>query len=111
MSGTPTNLQSPYRIFISFASADRELAEHLAAGLRRNLNDFDAVYCFSKPGRYNSKGGSRPSDNFIQLIDERLKKCNVFLLLWSVHARGSNGVMYELNQAKHFYIKNTKLVE
>ena len=26
MSGTPTNLQSPYRIFISFASADRELA-------------------------------------------------------------------------------------
>ncbi len=84
MSTSIFSPQSRYRVFISFASADHELAEDLAAGLRRNLDDFDAVYCFTKPGRYNSKGGSRPADNFIQLIDDSLQKCNVFLLLLAI---------------------------
>ena len=108
MSTVSMDSRSNYRVFISFNNADRTLAEHLAKGLRRTLDDFDAVYCYSLPGRLNSKGGSRPADDFHKGIDEKLRWCNVFILLWSVRAKNEGWVKYEFSQAKSFYVKQVK---
>ena len=103
MDVTQLHSKSNYRIFISFTGADKALAEYLAKSLRRHLDDFDAVYCYSLPGRRNSRAGSRTSDNFMKVIDDSLKKCNIFLLLWSTHAKGSEDVVAEYSQARLYY--------
>lgn len=108
MSTISMDSRSNYRVFISFNNADRALAEHLAKGLRRTLDDFDAVYCYSLPGRLNSKGGSRPADDFHKGLDDKLKWCNVFILLWSVRAKNEGWVKYEFSQAKHFYVNQVR---
>lgn len=108
MSAISTDPRSTYRIFISFTKADRALAEYLARGLRRILDNIESVYCFSLPGSFNSKGGSHVSDNFLKKIDDSLKSSNVFILLWSVHAKTSDGVRYELYMAKHFLMKRAR---
>jgi len=108
MSAISTDPRSTYRIFISFTKADHALAEYLARGLRRILDNIESVYCFSLPGSFNSKGGSHIADNFLKKIDDSLKSSNVFILLWSVHAKSSGGVLYELNMAKHFLMNRAR---
>jgi hypothetical protein len=82
-----------YRIFISFTGTDRALAEYLATGLRRNLDDFDSVYCFSRPGRYNSKAGSRLADDFMKVVDDSLKNlmCSCFYGLLMLEIQAGSG--------------------
>jgi hypothetical protein len=66
MSAVSTDSRSSYRIFISFTNADRALAEYVARGLRRILDNVESVYCFSLPGSFNSKGGSHVADDFMK---------------------------------------------
>ena len=108
MGTRPDNSSSIYRVFISFTGADKELAEYLASELRRILEDYSAVYCFTLPGTHDSLAGSRPSDDFEKLIDDRLRKCNVFILLWSEAARRQNWINYELTHAKRLLIQKVK---
>ena len=108
MGADSTDPRSSYRIFISFTNADRALAEYLAKGLRRILDNVEAVYCFSLPGSFNSRGGAHVADNFMKRIDDSLRRSNIFVLLWSVHAKSSGGVIYELNMAKHFLMNRAR---
>jgi tetratricopeptide (TPR) repeat protein len=108
MATRPGDMQSKYRIFISFTLSDQGLAEYLANELRRIIDDYNAVYCFTLPGTQDSQAGSRPADNLDKNIDDKLNKCNVFILLWSESARRQHWIKYELTHAKRLLIQEAK---
>lgn len=91
---------SKYRIFISHNKADNELGYWLADELRRILGSKDAVWYDSRGGRYNSRAGIRPGDNWQKVIADNIRSCKIFLLLWSNHAKNADWVRYELSLAK-----------
>ncbi len=90
-----------YRIFISHNKADNELARYLANELRRLLEDYNAVWLDLEGERYSSRAGIRPSDDWPEEISVNLRNSNVFLLLWSRHARRARWVQHEIKLARY----------
>ncbi|MGI9057175.1 MAG: TIR domain-containing protein [Ktedonobacteraceae bacterium] len=97
---TTTVPRSRYPIFISHNKTDNKLGYWLADELRRILGDKNAVWYDSRGGRYSSRAGMRPGDDWPKTIADNIRSSKVFLLLWSNQAKNGNGVKYELSLAR-----------
>jgi tetratricopeptide (TPR) repeat protein len=100
MNGNALNPRSKVRIFISHNKADNELGYWLADELRRILGGKENVWYDTRGGRYNSKAGIRPGDDWPKEIATNLRRSNLFLLLWSNHSKNADWVRHELSIAK-----------
>src|SRR5258708_1870639 len=105
MSTRATRTTPNNRIFVSHNKADNLLGYWLTGELRRILGNKEAVWYDSLGGRYNSRAGIRPGDDWPKEIANNIRSSKTFLLLWSNHAKNASWVRYELSIARKRHVE------
>lgn len=88
-----------FEVFVSYSTSDLESVEALRDLLRNSdIQVFVAEHSI------------KPSENLSSTLTAAIRRCDLFMVLWSGNAKGSEWVMQEIGQAKALNKKILPLV-